>query len=329
MLLGEDALLSIVVSNPGTGVAEGVVLNERIPAGMQHAAGAELEYEIGTLKPGESRQLQLPLRAVRAGNVNNVLTAKAEANLRAEERTTLEVVAPQLDVTMEGPKRRFLERQATYTVSVSNPGTAPARQVELVAYLPTGLKFVNANNAGRYEPATQTVHWTLDELPANDSGKVELTTMPVEAGQQTLRLAGKAERGLAVNREQPVTVEGIAAVLFEVTSINNPVEVGGQTTYEIHVVNQGSKEANNVRISAQLPAGLKFISAEGPTRYSTDGSRVQFESLARLAPKSDTSYRVRVQGIHPGDLRVRVQLLTDEMQEPVTKEESTRVYRDE
>jgi hypothetical protein len=48
-----------------------------------------------------------------------------------------------------------------------------------------------------------------------------------------------------------------------------------------------------------------------------------------LAPKADTTYRVRVQGLRSGDLRLRVQLLTDEMSTPVTKEESTRVYSDD
>jgi hypothetical protein len=41
------------------------------------------------------------------------------------------------------------------------------------------------------------------------------------------------------------------------------------------------------------------------------------------------AFRVRAQGIRAGDLRVRCQLMSDEMQRPVVKEESTRVYADE
>ena len=54
-----------------------------------------------------------------------------------------------------------------------------------------------------------------------------------------------------------------------------------------------------------------------------------FDGLAQLAPKAETTYRVRVKALQPGDLRARFQLLTDDMQSPVTKEESTRVYADE
>ncbi len=62
--------MSIVVSNPGTGVATGVVLEEHIPAGLQHPAGAELEYEVGDLRPGESKKLDLPMAAVTPGQAS-------------------------------------------------------------------------------------------------------------------------------------------------------------------------------------------------------------------------------------------------------------------
>ena len=74
---------------------------------------------------------------------------------------------------------------------------------------------------------------------------------------------------------------------------------------------------------------MKVIAAEGPTQYASGGNRVVFEPLQRLAPKADVTYRVRVQGIKPGDLRIRVQLQTDENRAPIMKEESTRVYTDE
>jgi uncharacterized repeat protein (TIGR01451 family) len=243
----------------------------------------------------------------------------------------LEVIAPQLDVVVEGPKKRYLERQATYQVSVSNAGTASARKIELVASLPTGLKFVSANNAGYYEEATRSVHWNLEELPANDSGSVELVTMPVEAGQHAIKLRGTAQKGLIVEKEQPVLVEGVAAILFQVADSADPVEIGGETTYEVRVMNQGSKAAANVRLSVILPPELKPVAAEGPTRHGlVDGNRVNFDGLASLAPKAEMIYRVKVKALKAGDLRACFELLTDDMQSrPVKKEESTRVYADE
>jgi len=329
VLIGEQVALKIEISNPGSGAATGVVLAEHVPAGLRHPAGTDLEYDVGTLKPGESRKLELALDAVRAGAATNLLVARAEGGLLVEDRLDLEVIAPRLDLALNGPKRRFLEREAAYELSVHNPGTASAEQVELVAYLPPGLRFVSANNRGHYDEGNRAVSWRLSELPVNETGTVQLVTMPVQAGQQKLRLRGTAEKGVQAEQEHPVLIEGIAAIMFEVADVRDPVGVGGETTYEIRVVNQGTKAASNVRLAVDLPPEFRPKAAEGPTRNVLEGNRVLFEPLARLAPKADTTYRVRARALRPGDLRIRVQLLTDELQSPVVKEESTRAYSDE
>ena len=50
--------------------------------------------------------------------------------------------------------------------------------------------------------------------------------------------------------------------------------------------------------------------------------------MQRLGPKADITYRVIGQCLKPGDARMQVELMADEMQKPVVKEESTRVYKD-
>lgn len=330
VMIDGEMTLTITVSNPGTGVASGVVVEEHVPSGMQHPAGAELEYEVGELRPGQSQTLELKLTAVRAGAMSNVLIARADGVEQVKQETPVQVVAPELKLAMAGPANRYLERQATYELSVSNPGTAPAKDVRLAAQLPTGLKFVSANNNAHYDEQTRTVHWALAELPVNETGTVQLITLPVEIGQQTVCFRGTADRALTVKHEQPILIDGIAAIRFQVIDAQDPIEVGGETTYEIRVLNQGSKDATNVRLIASLSPGLQPIAAEGPgsLRSSVQGNQIQFDPLARLSPKVDTTYRVRVRGIAAGDHRIRVQLKTDEMQSPVTKEESTSVFSD-
>lgn len=329
VLVGERVTLSIKLSNTGTGTATGIVISESIPEQLAHPAGAELEYEVGDLQPGQSRQLDLTMNAVKAGQVINQLVAQGEGRLRIEEQTELTVVAPQLELSLKGPKRRYLERQATYTMTISNPGTASAKQVELVTHLPKGMKFVRADNAGEYDAETNSVHWALAELPPNQAGQVTLTALPIETGELTMKVEGAAARGLSVEQEEVITIEGVAAILFQLADLEDPIEVGGETNYEIRVVNQGSKAATNVRVVAVFPRELKPRSAEGQTRYTIEGQEVRFQPIARLAPKADTTFQIRAQGLEPGDLRVQVQLMTDEMEGPVTKEESTRVYADE
>jgi uncharacterized repeat protein (TIGR01451 family) len=329
VLIGDTVTLSIKVTNPGTGVATGVIVEENVPEGLEHESGPELEYELGDLEPGATQTLELTLTAAKAGMVQNLLVARGEGDLRAEKSAEMEVLAPALEIELNGPKRRYLEREATYTVSISNPGTAPAQGVELVTYLPKGFDFVKADNFGEYDPNTRAVHWSLEELPARETGEVTLTALPTEAGEQKLLIEGTADLGLMAKQEQAILVEGVASIIFQVVDVADPIELGAETTYEIRVENQGSKSASNIRVVGTAAEGMKLLSAEGPTKHGLTDGRVTFEALPELAPKAETTFRVRVQALQAGDQRLAVQLVTDDMSSPVTKEESTQVLPDE
>ena len=328
-MAGDEVPMRIRVSNPGTGVATGVKLTEVVPAGLEHDGGTELEYEVGDLQPGDVRDLDLVLRAVRPGQFVNLLHAKGDGRLAAETKTPIEITAPALALGVEGPKRRYLDRQATYTISISNPGTAAAQAVELATFLPKGMQFVEADNHGEYDAETHSVRWLLEELPPREQGSVTLTALPIEPGQQMLRIESSAERGVTARKEEAVMVEAAASIVFQVVDSADPIEVGGETTYEIVVANQGSKEATNVQLAVQLPEALKGLDAEGPAKFTLGPRLVQFQPLPQLAPKSEAVFRVRVQCLAAGDHRCHVQLLSDDMKTPVTKEEGTRVYADE
>jgi uncharacterized repeat protein (TIGR01451 family) len=329
VLVGQDVLFNIKITNPGTGVAYNVRLEEDVPEGLRHFDGRELEYKIGDLKPGETRLLELKLKADKPGIVSNLLYARADAGLEVTDDYQFEVVAPLLQIGVDGPRRRYLERRAAFEISVANPGTAPAQDVQLLARLPRGLRFVDTNNSGHYDSKTHSVRWSLEELPAKEMGTVELATMPTTMGEQRIRIETTASMGLKASTEHDMVVEGLAALLFTVTDVSDPIEIGGETTYEIHVVNQGTKPATNLRLQAVLPPGMEAVNGEGPARVSVQENRVLFEPLGQLAPQADTFYKVHVRGTTEGDKRVKVHLMSDEVTEPVTKEESTHVYADQ
>ena len=117
--------------------------------------------------------------------------------------------------------------------------------------------------------------------------------------------------------------------MFEVRDLEDPIEVGGETGYEIRVVNQGTKAATNVQVAVNLPPGMQLVSAEGETQHAEQRGAIVFEPLGQLAPKADTVYRVRVQGTAAGDQRVTVEVNTDDLAQPIRREESTRVFGDE
>jgi len=156
VLIGDRATLSI--TSPTPAAASPPASSWRADSAGFTPREANWNTASATCGREKSRKLQLQLTAVQPGATTNVLAARGAGNLRAEDRFRLEVAAPQLDVSMIGPRRRYLEHPAVYQVAISNPGTAPAEQVELVAQLPSGLKFVSANNSGHYDEVQRAVH---------------------------------------------------------------------------------------------------------------------------------------------------------------------------
>ena len=328
VLIGETVRLSITVHNPGTGAATGVIVEEDVPEGLTHVAGSELEYEIGTLRPGETRELELQLTADRAGLIENMVTVRGEGNLIAQHSVPIEVIAPQLEVAVNGPKIRYLERQATYTLSIENPGTAAARSVQLVAFLPKGMKFQSTDAEGQYDAAQHAVFWSLEELPASKSGSVNLVAVPIEPGEQRLRVEGKADLGLTAASEQIVQVEARSELAFNIVDVNDPIEVGTDTAYEIRVSNNGTRPATAVELAAGFPAQIQPVSADGHSRGEVSGQQVVFEPVGRINPGEEITFRIVARGAAEGDHVIAVQIRSAEFPTPVTREESTRVYVD-
>ena len=102
VMIGKQQHVKIELRNPGTGDATGVMLFENVPPNVKHVAGPALEFEIGTLRAGETRELDLVLNAEKAGKVTNTLTARAQGNLQVQQQVDFEVIAPGLTVALLG-----------------------------------------------------------------------------------------------------------------------------------------------------------------------------------------------------------------------------------
>jgi uncharacterized repeat protein (TIGR01451 family) len=328
VLIGEEIPIQITVSNPGSGVATGVIIEVDVPDGLAHDGGREIMSDPFELRPNESHKVDLVLRAVQPGVVQSIVRAVGQRNLKAEHRTQIEVVAPQIQVGVVGPTRRFLDRPVKYQVTIANPGTAPAKEIELVARLPSGLKFVAADKKGQYDQRLHAVMWSLEERPMGEQGVVELTALPADTGEQKLHVEARAALNLAHQHDHLTVVEDITDLVFTVTDENIPIEIGSETTYQIRVANNGTKVARNIRLAVQVPDGLQATDSDGPTQVQQQGAQLIMQPLTELAQGEEAVYRITAKGTRAGDHILRVQLLSDEFSSPVTKEEITKVYQD-
>ncbi len=327
VLIGQQLEIELEVSNPGTGEAAGVMLQADVPEGLEHPKGRQLDNLLGSLQPGEVRREVLRLRAVSPGQIENTVRLVSEDGLTAEHAVAVDVVSPQLQVGLSGPTRRYVERQATYDLEIANVGSAEASNVEIAAYLDRGFTFVSTGNQGQYDPDRHAVFWSLAQLPRDAGDSVPLTLLPVETGEQAIRLEANADLGARDQHEQTVAVDSLAELKFQIADAADPIELGSETTYEIHVANSGSRNDNNVRVELELPAGLELLSSDVDAEQDDRGG-VFFEPRPELAAGGELTYRVKVRGVEPGRHVTKATIVSDQSDVPVTKEESTMVYAD-
>jgi uncharacterized repeat protein (TIGR01451 family) len=326
--LGEQGSLTLTVSNAGDGPADAVRLHATLSEGLENARGGRADYEIGPLGAGESRNVTLLCVPRAAGAQRCEVAAEADGGLSAHDQAAVTVVTPRLEVQASGPGLRYLERKALYTFKVSNPGDAPAANVSVADAVPEGFKVLAATHGGRYDPQVRTVSWFLGDVAPGEAREVQLEVQAVGLGAFRHKASASAAHGLHAESELATRVEGLSALQLEVRDTEDPVEVSGETTYEVRLLNSGSKTETNVRLSALLPEKLAFQSARGPTTCRADGATLLFEPLASLAPRAEVTFRVTVKALEAGTASFKVQVTSADIPDPVVKVETTRVYSD-
>ena len=331
VVLGDPAPVQLTVTNPGDASCEQVKITAHLSDGLEHARGQSIEYDLGSLRPKESRTVQVLCGAKAEGEQKCMVTVTADPVLSAQAEATIQVLMPRVELAIQGPGLRYLDRHAVYQFKVTNPGTAIANHVTLVDQVPQGFKFISASAEGRHDFVSRTVYWSLGDIPPGETKEVSLELIAVNPGEHRNKAVAAAARGLKAEGETVTRVEGLPALLMELVDLDDPVEVGTETSYEVRVTNTGTKTETNLVLICTVPEKMEFRGAKGAAGlgFKVEGKEVIFEPLLKLAPRADAIYRINVKGSAPGDLRFRAKIKADGLEEAVLKEESTKVYGDE
>jgi uncharacterized repeat protein (TIGR01451 family) len=330
VIAGDSVTIMMVVSNPGDGAADAVKLKAILPEGVEHPHGKTLDFDVGTLSAGETRTMQLVCKTNGSGSQTCAITVNGEGGLVASDSALFDILRPKIDVAVSGPKLRYVDRHAVYVLKVTNPGNAAASRVEVQQAIPTGFKFHQANSGGQYNDASRLVTWKLGELPAGQSKDIAVDLIPIEAGEHQFMVHAMAAGGLKSQADARTIVEGLPSLLIEVAHVDDPLEVGAETVFEIRLSNTGTKAETNVEVVCTLPEQLEYRGkGSTPIKCRQEGREVIFEPVPRLAPRGDVIYRVHVRGVAPGDVRFRTRIKSDGLRDPVLREETLRIYSDE
>src|SRR5262249_37635628 len=119
-LLYDAVTFRLEVTNTGAADATDVVLTDTLPEGLlfltskPSTSGTNpLTWKLGTLRPGQSRQVEYQVSAMKTGSFDNRAVAEAAGGLRQEAAHTVRVGEVKLAVSKAGPRRRLVNRPAT------------------------------------------------------------------------------------------------------------------------------------------------------------------------------------------------------------------------
>lgn len=328
VLLGDPASQMITISNPGTGVAHNVKLEAVLSEGLEHPRGERLTIEIGSIAAGESQQVRLGLSAAKGGTqtLQVVATSSTEATAAATEK--INVIAPSLAVNVQGPGLRYMGRSATYKIDVKNDGSVANNNVRVMHKVPDGFQFVSADHGGKYDASQRTVQWFIGRMEGGQQSQVACELTPIALGDFSHAVSVVSDAGVKADGKIETSVKGAASLSTEIVDLNDPVEVGVETDWEVRVKNDGSKAASNIAVVCELPENLQVIAAKGPTQAVADQRMIIFKGLPQLAPGQQAIYRIQVKGLVEGTHRLRARVTSEALDEPLLMEEATKFYSD-
>ncbi len=317
--------VQLVITNTGTGTAEGVVITQQLPDGLLSETGTQsIRFDVGSLSAGQSREFTTSLSADRPGKYLSSAVARSQRGNTARADTSIIVRKPMLELVKTAPATRYIGNELTYQIRVRNVGDAPALDTIVTDRLPSGVQFVAASGDGSF--ANNTVSWQLGTLDPGQSISLDVTTRANLIGEMVNVLSARAY--CAETTAEVVTqVRGIPAILLEMIDTEDPIPIGGQETYVITITNQGSASDSNIKLVCQLPKGFTYIGSDGPTDATHVGREVTFAPLLELAPGQRAVYRVMAQATQPGDKRFKIKITTDQITTPVQESEATRAYQ--
>jgi uncharacterized repeat protein (TIGR01451 family) len=325
VLFGDTKIYKMTLSNPGTGDAENVVIHLSPLTGHP---GAPTKHQIGTIKAGDNKVIEVELTARQAGQVVIHATAAAEGGLQAEVSEEVTVRRAELQVKIVGAKARYAGTVASYHVEVVNSGNAPAEDVQVIAALPAGAKFLNATSGGQASSDGAKVHWTIPTVRDGGNVVLELKCQVNNPGVNRLAVQSTAVGELSAATEDVCQVEALADLKLDVIEPKGPIAVGADVNYEIRLVNRGSKGASDVKIVGYFSGKIDPVTATGGEHRLVPGI-VIFKPIAALPPGGEATFKITAMAKAPGHHMFKAEVVCETAGAKLGSEHTTLFYGDE
>ena len=245
-------------------------------------ADGALQWQVRPLEPGGTREFIVMGNARADGDLEHCATADFRLKICTETRA----VSPRLEVTAESPAGVMLCEEIPITVTVRNPGSGVARDVNVTLQLSDGL--VGANGQ-------QTVTLSAGDLGIDQSREFRVSTRPQRKGTVSATATATAADQL---RATDSTRTSVTAPVLRLTKTGPAMRYAGRPAeYTIRIANAGDAPAENTEVRDAIPAGMQLMDVSEGGVESGGGA---LWSLGTLAPGASKQLSIRLMARDPG-----------------------------
>ena len=316
---GETVVFDIDVNNVGDHPARDVIVNALLSGGLKHPAGQELklalkkELGVSSIPPGEKVSLKLEAETTAMGpQTCNISLTSRDIVEDVKKQIDIDVVNPNLELTIAGPSERHPDSRVRYTINVRNSGTASARNVLVAANVPREGSPQTADPKPTWNPEKRRMDWAIGELHPGDERTFTIEVKMGRVGLFTLSAATTYE-GLAqsIKASHSTDIRGIPRLVLSVTEPRGVLDEGEESVYEIRIRNDGSKEATSLIVQGKVTENMRVLGLEGSDQRGSnpppqDERTAVFPLIERLPPGGEVTMAIRVKALAAGDATCQV-----------------------
>jgi uncharacterized repeat protein (TIGR01451 family) len=267
-VVGQPLVYTITIMNLGPGNANNVVLTDVLPATVTFNSasvpctqvGNTLTCSLGTIAAGATRVITITVTPTAPGLITNVALAEGTGQNTALDAETTLVLAPTLISVFktDSPDPAFVGGTLTYTITVSNFGTATAENVVLTDTLPATVTFLSSSVPCTLGPGN-LLTCNLGTLPPLNTATVTIQVRPNAPGTivNAVSVVG-TNTNTATDTEATLVI--LAADLAVTKTANAQAQVNQGLTYTVTVTNNGPSTATGVTLVDTLPANVRVVS---------------------------------------------------------------------
>ncbi|MBT4693946.1 MAG: hypothetical protein HOB73_11430 [Planctomycetaceae bacterium] len=312
MTYGETKIFTVRVTNTGNGEASDVTL--RISPGVEDG------QSIGEIAAGGSKLIELELTAEQAGEMKIQAAVSTAGSESVQKELSIVILRPELVLEVEGPKNNFAGAPLTYKIQVGNKGDTIARNVTVNAVLPMGARYLQ--NGKTVETVKRNMSWEIGIVEPGATRSFEFECILFNEGENKLSM--RVESVAAETRSAAVVtrVRGVADLKLIVSDPAGPVKLDEEATYEIQIINRGTRVAHGIDVIAQFGYGVEPVKTTGQTAELIPGQAI-FDSIASIAPGEKITLKVHARADKEGRHKIRVKLVGRDPATTLIQEEMT------